>query len=83
MMQRFGVTERQDFNLSRRHETANRRGPLYPLWRGRALQDWMEQTTGTEGADAFCPNAAPSPHWERARPAKAASDKEKDDARSQ
>jgi hypothetical protein len=58
MMRRFGVTERLDYGDvegTKLHTAAARCTHCGEVARCKA---WMEQTTGTEGADEFCPNAA-------------------------
>ena len=57
MMRRFGVTERQDYGYleGTKLQTAAARC-IHCSEVGRC-KSWMEQTTGTEGAEAFCPNA--------------------------
>ena len=57
MMRRFGVTQRQDYGDvegTMLHTAAARCIHCAEAARCRA---WMEQTTGTEGAAEFCPNA--------------------------
>jgi len=58
MMRRFGVTERQDYAYlegAKLHTAAARCIHCSDVER---CKSWMEQTTGTEGAADFCPNAA-------------------------
>jgi NADH dehydrogenase/NADH:ubiquinone oxidoreductase subunit G len=57
MMQRFGVTERPNFNHLDGMKLQTAAARCIHCGEVARCKTWMEQTTGTEGADAFCPNA--------------------------
>ena len=57
MMRRFGVLDTDQFS---QNDALNLGGAARRCMGCRSLEQcehWMETTSGTEGADAFCPNA--------------------------
>jgi hypothetical protein len=57
MMRRFGVIQRQDYAFAEGVALHTAAARCIHCGEAARCKEWMESTTGTEGASDFCPNA--------------------------
>jgi hypothetical protein len=57
MMQRFGVSQNPDYGQFDGARLQTAAGRCIHCGAAARCKEWMETTTGTEGASDFCPNA--------------------------
>lgn len=58
MLERFGITRRNDFALTDGGALYTAAARCIHCSAVDRCKNWMETTSGTEGADEFCPNAS-------------------------